>query len=316
MREALASTLLAFDVVLAALLTVLALAVLFSRDLFRAIVLFIAFGLLVSLTWCRLGALDIALAEAAIGAGITGALFLGLHSDLAARAQHVESTASAVSRSLSVLQAVLAAGMGVLLLEAILFGPSTTSSVAPLALAALDQSGVSHPVTAVLLSYRAYDTLLEIFVVTIAVAAAFSQRLRPPHLAVEPAPSVLAAAARAVLPVAVLSAGYYLWLGSHAPGGAFQAGAVLAGALVLSLLVGHVPGPMPRILVRLGLSLGVLVFALVGLGYLVSAAGFLGYRGASASVAIAGIEAAATISIALGLTGLFVGHEPQKERRE
>lgn len=45
-------------------------------DLFRAIVLFIAFGLLMALAWARLDAPDIALAEAAIGAGLTGALLL------------------------------------------------------------------------------------------------------------------------------------------------------------------------------------------------------------------------------------------------
>lgn len=47
-----------------------------SPDLFRAVVLFIAFGLLLALVWVRLDAPDIALAEAAIGAGLTGALLL------------------------------------------------------------------------------------------------------------------------------------------------------------------------------------------------------------------------------------------------
>lgn len=47
-----------------------------SRDLFRSVVLFIVFGLLVALIWARLSAPDLALAEAAIGAGLTGALFL------------------------------------------------------------------------------------------------------------------------------------------------------------------------------------------------------------------------------------------------
>ncbi len=45
-------------------------------DLFKAIVLFVAFGLLMALAWVRLDAPDIALAEAAIGAGLTGALLL------------------------------------------------------------------------------------------------------------------------------------------------------------------------------------------------------------------------------------------------
>jgi uncharacterized MnhB-related membrane protein len=40
------------------------------------VVLFVAFGLLMALCWMRLGAPDVALAEAAIGAGLTGALLM------------------------------------------------------------------------------------------------------------------------------------------------------------------------------------------------------------------------------------------------
>lgn len=47
-----------------------------ANDLFKAIVLYIAFGLMMALTWARLRAVDIALVEAAIGAGLTGALLL------------------------------------------------------------------------------------------------------------------------------------------------------------------------------------------------------------------------------------------------
>jgi uncharacterized MnhB-related membrane protein len=50
--------------------------VLTSPDLYEAIILFMAFGLLMALAWARLGAVDVAMAEAAIGAGVTGALFL------------------------------------------------------------------------------------------------------------------------------------------------------------------------------------------------------------------------------------------------
>jgi len=53
-----------------------AIAALSSRDLFRAVVLFIAFGMLMALAWVRLEAPDVALAEAAIGAGLTGVLLL------------------------------------------------------------------------------------------------------------------------------------------------------------------------------------------------------------------------------------------------
>lgn len=57
-------------------LMITATATLLSRDLFRAVVVFIAFGLLMALAWVRLQAPDIALAEAAIGAGLTGVLLL------------------------------------------------------------------------------------------------------------------------------------------------------------------------------------------------------------------------------------------------
>lgn len=53
-----------------------AVSVLASRSLFRAVVMFIAFGMLMALAWVRLQAPDIALAEAAIGAGLTGVLLL------------------------------------------------------------------------------------------------------------------------------------------------------------------------------------------------------------------------------------------------
>lgn len=66
----------AFDSLLGLGLLWLAWRALNCPDLFKAIVLFIAFGLLMALAWVRLDAPDVALAEAAIGAGLTGALLL------------------------------------------------------------------------------------------------------------------------------------------------------------------------------------------------------------------------------------------------
>ncbi len=66
----------AFDIILCLTLVWLAWHVLTSQDLFKGVVLFISFGLLMALGWVRLQAPDVALAEAAIGSGLTGALFL------------------------------------------------------------------------------------------------------------------------------------------------------------------------------------------------------------------------------------------------
>lgn len=65
-----------FDIFLGCGLICLAWWALSCTDLFKAIVLFIAFGLLMALLWVRLQAPDVALAEAAIGAGLTGALMM------------------------------------------------------------------------------------------------------------------------------------------------------------------------------------------------------------------------------------------------
>lgn len=63
-----------------------------TADLFKAIVLFIAFGLLMALAWVRLDAPDVALAEAAIGAGLTGALLLSALARLNALADTEDET--------------------------------------------------------------------------------------------------------------------------------------------------------------------------------------------------------------------------------
>jgi uncharacterized MnhB-related membrane protein len=73
------------DIALMASLLVVAWFTLASTDLFQAVVLFIAFGLLLSLAWLRLQAPDVALAEAALGAGITGALLLSTLGQLTTR---------------------------------------------------------------------------------------------------------------------------------------------------------------------------------------------------------------------------------------
>jgi uncharacterized MnhB-related membrane protein len=47
-----------------------------STDIHQVVVLYVSFGLLLALSWARLAAPDLAIAEAAIGAGVTGALLL------------------------------------------------------------------------------------------------------------------------------------------------------------------------------------------------------------------------------------------------
>jgi len=65
-----------FDGLLLLIILVLAWRSLNDRDVFRAVISLIALGLLIAVAWVRLRAPDVALAEAAVGSGLTGALIL------------------------------------------------------------------------------------------------------------------------------------------------------------------------------------------------------------------------------------------------
>ena len=66
----------AFDIMLMLLLVACAAAVIRTKDLLGAVVIFSTYSLLMCLIWQHRGAPDVAMTEAAVGAGITTVLFL------------------------------------------------------------------------------------------------------------------------------------------------------------------------------------------------------------------------------------------------
>jgi multisubunit Na+/H+ antiporter MnhB subunit len=187
--------------------------------------------------------------------------------------------------------------------------------VAPV-LAAVPETGASHPVTSVLLDFRGYDTLLEIAVLVLAVLGAWAARGRDegaPGRLPDPGP-LLTAAVRVVLPLSVVVAGVLLWIGAFMPGGAFQAGTVLGTALVLGSLSGVVRlGRLPAWLVRAVLALGFAVFLVVAGGTAAASGRLLDYPLAHAAGLLLAIEAALTLSIALVMAALVEGRAPTDE---
>ena len=170
----------------------------------------------------------------------------------------------------------------------------------------MGESGVSHPVTAVLLNYRGYDTLLEIAVLLLAMLAILAvlgeTRAATPRLA----HPVLQTLAQLATPLMIVVAVYLLWAGAFRPGGAFQAGAVLAAAVVLLHLVGLSPGwSTPKLKLRMGLAAGFAMFLVVAAALLPQGA-LLRYPPEAAGALILLIESALTLSLALILAGLFL----------
>jgi len=200
------------------------------------------------------------------------------------------------------------------LCRALLELPATPTGLADETQRFLDQSGVSNPVTAVLLNYRGYDTLLEVAVLLLAIAAVWSLRSAHPCSFAEPPGPIMAALLRFLLPLLLLTSGYLLWIGAFAPGGAFQGGALLGGGIVLLLLGGGVPRRLlnRRGLLRAGLWIGLAVFIGVGLSVMCGGGHFLEYPKSHAGHLILLVETAALISIGLTLGALFFGGQPTR----
>lgn len=114
---------------------------------------------------------------------------------------------------------------------------------------------------------------------------------------------------RLLLPVALVMAAYMVWAGSDLPGGAFQAGTVLAGALLVAAMGGAITlPPSDHLMLRGALLLGPLVFLVIGLaGTLVG--GLLVFPDGMAKTAIVTIEYALFLSIGVTLA-LLVTRPP------
>lgn len=317
-----------FDVVLALLLVGLACRVLATRDLFEGIVLFIAFGLLMALAWVRLQAPDVALAEAAIGAGLTGALLLDALRGMRASDRQLPVAELYSLRSLALL--IPMSALVLFLVGAVVRSPSANEEASPpearvagaLVRERLEESGVSQPVTAVLLNFRGYDTLLEVGVLLLALMgvlalasvgrqeaneARYTAGTSSESLDLPSRDPVLGALARLLVPVMLLAGGYLLWTGTRAPGGAFQAGAVLAAAGVLLRLGGlGIPVRLDQGWFRALAVCGFVLFLLVAFGAIVSGGAMLEYRGKEAARWIVLIEGFLTVTTAVVLAGLFV----------
>lgn len=207
---------------------------------------------------------------------------------------------------LAVLLMAFAAGLAF----AVLALPESAGGLAPAVDAQLSASGVENPVTAVLLNFRGYDTLLEVAVLSMSVIGIWSIAEMPRRRVGAPG-LVLAFLVQVLVPFMILLGAYLLWAGAHQPGGAFQAGAVFAAAILLLLLSGlPLPAGSGRWPLRFLLMLGVMIFAGAGLSTILLEGRFLEFPTPGASRMILLIESAAAISIGVILAAVFRGGRP------
>lgn len=280
-----------------------------TREDRNAIIAFIAFGLLLGLSWTRLSAVDVALTEVAIGGGGTGLVLLGAEAHLRRHA----TFATPIGKAARIVAALTCAAVTAGLALAVLAFPSPAPTLAPASAAALGATGIGNPVTATLLAYRALDTLLEKIVLLLALIGVWS--LAPdrdwggsPELRTASVPAPLLFLARMLPPFGVIVGVYMFWVGADAPGGTFQAGTVLAAMWLLAMLAGLLSPPdTGHPMLRLLLVGGPAMFLAIGFLGFAMAAGFLAYPDGLAKPLILAIEAALTLSVAVTLAMLVAG---------
>jgi multisubunit Na+/H+ antiporter MnhB subunit len=314
------SVLAALDIGLAFLVFAVAAWTVFAPGAFAATVGYVVYGLLLSLVWIRLFAVDIALTEAAIGGGVTGVLLIGA----AARLRQAEITTvgeapSGVTRLFAACLCVLVAAA---LAGVVLLLPDQGPTLAPQAMERLPETGLGNPVTAVLIAYRSFDTVLEKVVLVLAVVGVWSLAAdrywggAPGEARAERPEPTLAFFAQMLAPIGIVVGVHIFWVGADEPGGAFQGGAILAAMWIILMMARLTEAPQTNAFwLRLALIAGPAVFLAAGVAGVAVAGGFFAYPSGLAKPIILFIEAFMVLSIAVTLPMLVAGPPRREPRR-
>jgi multicomponent Na+:H+ antiporter subunit B len=274
------------DIVLLGLLMITGFAIVRMRSLLAVAMLTSIYSLLSAALFVVLDAVDVALTEAAIGAGISTILML------AAVALTTDEEEAPRHTPLLPLIVVIATGAALIYgtLDMPHYGDPTApvhQYVAPTYLHDTPADiGVPNVVTSVLASYRGYDTLGEvtvIFTAGVGVLALLGYRTRRRNIQGPGIKKlvVLRVIAKLFFPLILLFALYVLFHGDYGPGGGFQAGVIFATGFILYALafgLGNAQRVIPHQLLRIMMTVGVLIYAAVGIESMLLGGKFLEYR--------------------------------------
>ncbi|MCG8401437.1 MAG: DUF4040 domain-containing protein [Firmicutes bacterium] len=157
------------DVLLMAIIIICALAAVQMKDLLSSVMLLTLYSLVMALIWTRLNAVDVAFTEAAVGAGITTVLSIAVLSRTQ-RGEEPGNKPAGVWPGASLLVVLITGALltyGTLDMPA--FGdpeaPAYKHVAARYIESSYEETGMYNYVTAVLASYRGYDTLGEVVVI-------------------------------------------------------------------------------------------------------------------------------------------------------
>jgi len=244
------------------------------------------YSLITAALFMDLDAVDVAFTEAAVGAGVTTVLMLS--------SLYLTHRFEAKPKHGSLIPLLVVSITGAALIYATLGAPMLGDPAAPVhqhvAPRYIQQSqaevGMPNMVTAVLASYRGYDTFGETVVIFTAGLAVMlllgiqkGSESRPPYNAIDDQ-GVLRVVVKLLIPLILLYALYVQFHGDFGAGGGFQAGVIFATGFVLyDLAFGQKQARTvisPNWLPRLA-ALGVLLYGGVGVVSMIMGKPFLDY---------------------------------------
>ncbi|MFQ3218155.1 MAG: multicomponent Na+:H+ antiporter subunit B [Paraglaciecola sp.] len=278
-----------FGLFLLTLLVITAIAIVRTEDLFVAVMLTSIFSLLMAANFFILDAADVALTEAAVGAGVTTVIFLCALALTDDKEKPRQGGRWVGFGTVGVL--------ALLIIYATFDKPRLGDPDAPVHQhiapwyieKTTEHIDIPNVVTAILSSFRGYDTLGEVFVVFAAcIGVLFILGVSPPQKArhvVEKnsglrhhlIPQVVG---RLLIPFIVLFGLYVQFHGEYGPGGGFQAGAIIATGVILYALLEGEAEAMRAIPsgVLLGMVVGgALLYGGVGVACIFMGGAFLDY---------------------------------------
>ena len=253
-----------FRLILLVFLILCAVFVSFSKNLLVSILIFMSYSLVMSMLWVLLESPDLAITEAAVGAGVTSVLFFitlkrisamgrehADEQDMTTKEINSRSAVKLFDRFYKIAAIVLGAAIIVALVVMVSNLPEFGNAANPYnnevseryLEKALEETGAVNAVTGMILDYRAFDTFGESCVLFIAAACVLillrDDQTDTTVKAIqdekyEPvSDSILQASAKILFP-AILVFGIYILLNGHlSPGGGFSGGAIMGAGLIL-----------------------------------------------------------------------------------
>jgi multisubunit Na+/H+ antiporter MnhB subunit len=289
-----------------------------AKDTFRGVIIYITFGMFMALAWLRLSTLDIALVEAAVGAGVMGILLieavtyfkskkvyeldrdLYLHTDIYDIIKKGDHTFRKKVFYLLFCVALIFTSYFTIT------GNKDISLAQHLIDNKLYEAGVDSKITAVLLNFRGYDTLLETTVMMIALIGGYllSKIEECEHLPVENINPIFANYVQILFPPGFVFAIYIFYVGEYGSGGAFQSASIMCGIFVLLFFANRFNSYYHIIFVICSV-IGLIIFIIIGVVPMVFEGVFMKFVYDFAKVSIITIEFFLMISIASIMISFF-----------